>query len=312
MGTGNSNRGWNSGIPLKWSEAEWDVHVTVRPRQAREFASARGIISTRLTSGVRTDRAFQEAWFIWRTSQTRSERRHGGFTLIELLVVIAVIGILAGLLLPALMNVKVKAKVKVVKTELNSLAAAISQYESEYSRVPVVKDAQAAALSAGAADKQDFTYGGELADDQGNPLQVKSYGGLKYTADNSELIAILQKENQVTALDAQTAQRLQDLSRTYNPRQISFFHAKRTATPGISGIGPDNVYRDAWGSPYIISIDVNDDGLVHDGLYADALPATAPGIRAPVVIWSAGPDLKADPDLAPNAGVNRDNIISWE
>ena len=59
------------------------------------------------------------------------------FTLIELLVVIAIIGILAGLVFPALGTVRNNAKKSKASSECHSLKAAIVMYESEFSCWPV-------------------------------------------------------------------------------------------------------------------------------------------------------------------------------
>lgn len=58
------------------------------------------------------------------------------FTLIELLVVIAIIGILAGLVFPALGTVRNNAKKSKASSECQSLKTAIIMYESEFSCWP--------------------------------------------------------------------------------------------------------------------------------------------------------------------------------
>ena len=66
--------------------------------------------------------------------KTSSSKR---FTLIELLVVIAIIGILAGLVFPALGTVRNNAKKSKANSECQSMKTAIIMYESEFSTWPV-------------------------------------------------------------------------------------------------------------------------------------------------------------------------------
>src|SRR3954452_8858755 len=82
-------------------------------------------------------------------------QRSLAFTLIELLVVIAIIEILASMLLPALARAKIAAKVKMATSEMNGFVAAISQYKSEYSRMPVSQLTGLNHPNAGG----DFTFG---------------------------------------------------------------------------------------------------------------------------------------------------------
>ena len=62
--------------------------------------------------------------------------RHSGLTLIEMLAVVAIVGILAGLLVPAIIAVRNRARAVMARTEVKSLETAWRKYYSEYGRWP--------------------------------------------------------------------------------------------------------------------------------------------------------------------------------
>lgn len=67
---------------------------------------------------------------------TMKTRNTSAFTLIELLMVIAIIGILAGILIPAVGSVKKNAKIATSQARISQYLAAIQSFKGEYSYYP--------------------------------------------------------------------------------------------------------------------------------------------------------------------------------
>ena len=248
-----------------------------------------------------------------------------------MLVVIAVISTLAALLLPVLAGAKKAAQKKQAAIEISQIVAAIQQYDSVYGRFPVSAAAQAAA----AQGNGDFTYGAalQLPDGSSYTLLVNKY----YAMSNCEVIAILMN---FTNYPNNSSQFTVNTNYQKNPQQTLFLNAKMSGWdpsqpgPPVSGVGNDLVYRDPWGNPYIITMDLNYDEQCQDAFYClTRVSSTSPpanptsGINglinpdgtplnyrchAKVMVWSAGPDGKIDPNAAANTGANKDNIISWQ
>jgi prepilin-type N-terminal cleavage/methylation domain-containing protein len=254
-------------------------------------------------------------------SQTRR-----GFTLIELLVVIAIIGVLAALLLPALAAVTRKTRMANAKLQVGAIANAIHRYEAAYGRFPVSDSASSAASASG----EDFTWGGTLATAGGGSTPV-AVPGLTYQANNAEVMAIL--------LDLTTygnGTPTINQGHVKNTQQTKLLEAVFVSDTRSPGVGLDGVYRDPWGTPYIITLDLNNDGKARDAVYrtqtfSQLTPGQPAGLYGlfnsvdaggagnhyelgdPVMVWSAGPDKMIDvsPTGRANAGANKDNILSW-
>lgn len=68
--------------------------------------------------------------------QASTRRRTHGFTLVELLVVLAILGLLAGVVTPVVMNSLSGAKSKTARLQIENLSATLDIYRLEVGRYP--------------------------------------------------------------------------------------------------------------------------------------------------------------------------------
>jgi len=261
------------------------------------------------------------------------------FTLVEALVVIALIVILAALILPLSRPPRRLYPMKRAQLEAAQISSAIHAYQADYGKFPVSSNATNVAASSG----QDFTFGTyglkngiktpggnynlRALDDAGNPLN--------YQANNSEVMAVLLD---VEAWPATPTVATINQGHAMNLQKTHYLNATMVANTVSPGVGMDGVYRDPWGQPYIITIDLNNDGKARDAFYRDPnisadpsdpstpkrglnglVPTVVGGktfyeASSQIMVWSAGPDKMVDPGPgAPaNQGANRDNVLSWK
>ncbi|HEY5913785.1 MAG TPA: hypothetical protein VJA21_24615 [Verrucomicrobiae bacterium] len=241
------------------------------------------------------------------------------FSLIELLTVTALIGLLAALILPALAREKTQAKKQRARLEMAQIISALTAYETVYGQFPVSAEvADSAALM-----EEDMTYGGIIQETH------TWLAGPCYMTDNSELMAgLLDLDYFGDGTPTVNSGHVQ------NPQRTKFLDASmHGGTNAAPGVGADGLYRDPWGSPYIVTLDLNGDGRARDVMYRQGVvaeDAQNPGrglhgliamrnvsgrtvYEAParVLVWSAGPDRHLSNLQKADQGVNRDNILSW-
>jgi len=208
-----------------------------------------------------------------------------------------------------------KIRVAIARKEIHAVKLAVEAFQSQYGKLPMTEAVMKAA-------NPDFTFGTyETVGEQ--RTEVLSNSKRRYQANNSGVVVILMNEVHPKF----------NPNYTNNPQKKVFLNPRDNPVDGGAGVGPSRVFLDPWGNPYIISVDVNEDGWVEDAFYSLAAVSRAKGsgvdglnglvsksgmgtndyaLHGTVMIWSFGPDGKADPNIGANEGVNRDNILSWK
>ncbi|MEQ2007835.1 MAG: type II secretion system protein [Limisphaerales bacterium] len=254
----------------------------------------------------------------------RNHTARQAMTLIELLVVISIIGVLAGMILPALGNVRKKAKVVQSQKDMADLKGAINVYQHDYNRLPA--STPAAQLGS------DFTYG---TTGTGYGTNIVNNNNVGYQASNAELMVILTggATNGWTGVPIDPS--AQNDGR--NPRKNQYFNAKPapygTGAAAGPGLANDGVFRDPWSNPYIVGLDLNYDNVVNHSVYrirtVSQIANNSPGghhglvgvgngnndnysARDTVMIFSFGPDGMFATNAAAITDPNKDNVLSWK
>jgi hypothetical protein len=221
---------------------------------------------------------------------------------------------------------------------MSALVQAIEAYDSAYGRFPVSQAAQGQANENAAQHKNpDFTYGGNFPTPSGTLLPLGTTGHV--VADpltNNEVIAILMD---YTNYPGNPTQFTVNTNHQKNPQQTKFLNAKMVSDVKLGGVGPDLVYRDPWGNPYVITMDLNYDEQCNDWFYGKSLVSQqrtggATGFcglynnvdttgksddfqyHGKVMVWSAGPypgkNSGVDDKAPANGPVNKNHVLSWQ
>jgi hypothetical protein len=242
-----------------------------------------------------------------------------------------------------LSRVRLSALKTQTRIQVNDIATAIQAYDSAYGRFPVSPSAQAAASAAGS----DFTYCGTYTSSAGttwpsagtiaSPTSQTSAG--TFGPANSDVIAILMDYTNYPDT-ANYGGFTVNTNYQKNPQKTQFLNAKfsgwdtNSGGTALPGVGNDLVYRDPWGNPYIISMDLNYDNQCQDAFYGLTAVSQAnnQGLVSPtaspnnnyqfhgtVMVWSMGPygpgtpgPSSFDPAPAPGSTANKNHILSWQ
>jgi prepilin-type N-terminal cleavage/methylation domain-containing protein len=300
-------------LPVRWEDCAWFPTVLARKRAVarRPVFWPVQIITDPTVCASRTVDLISPM----KTILPARRRPRGGFTLVELLVVIGIIAILAAMLLPAIAVAKRKALEARARSEIKGIEMALTQYESQYSRLPLPPG-----ITTGSTDATFGFY-----------TNTTLAGVTMLTPNtNSAIIAILMDEVKF-ANGNDTCNK----DHVLNPQRIKMLNAKSTSDPTGPGVGPDGEYRDPWGNPYIITLDTSMDGLCRDAFYAwrtvsreiNGKPQGYNGLfnatdnngnsdkfeyKGEFMVWSRGVDGQVAVNKDAKTEPNKDNILSWK
>lgn len=187
-------------------------------------------------------------------------KRYSNFTLVELLVVIGIIVLLAGLLLPVVINAQQKGRITQAKADMASILAALKGVENTYNRMI---DPTAAPFDSGVTSiTGGIRFGGA------------SSTGSSYDTYDNFIILLTDPKNVTTA------------NLNINKRRIKFLDPKPKYDSSASAEVAENkkqLWIDPWGNQYVILINTD---------FSDTIPnpSGTGNLSAKAVAYSLGPN----------------------
>ena len=231
-------------------------------------------------------------------------KRHD-FSLVELLVVIGIIGLLAGLLLPAVSGGRQKGMITQAKADMNSIRMALKNVETNYGQM----------IKTDGAENPTAEFNGKKA------KSVSSEDEEKVIAIGNNDLGGSESEDAYNAFirELSVPQELDTDEKNINKRNIKFLDPR----PEYDKDAEETIWRDPWGNPYTVLINVNYTDKIYIPIEAAKVrsSATAANIKnnkwilsGNVFLYSKGPNGEDDRGLNQNNVGNNttDDICSWE